>query len=86
MSATVSLDDALYERARVAAGQRGISVSAVIEEALNLFLTEPSRQEQAIGPMPADHTMSWVRQGIDIDDMRGLRQVMDGGRDIDALR
>jgi 2-keto-4-pentenoate hydratase len=86
MRTTLILDDSIYQRAKVSAAQRGMTVASVVEEALQLLLAQPSESGPNLGPMPVDDTMSWVHPGIDLNDTSALREVMDADRDIDVLR
>ena len=86
MRTTLVLDDAIYQRAKVAAAERGVTVTSVVEEALHLLLSQAQANNQHLGPMPVDVDMSWVRPGIDVNDTSALLDVMDAERDIDVLR
>ena len=87
MRTTLILEDAIYQRAKVTAAERGVTVASVIEEALHLLLASESRQPtSALGPMPVDADMSWTRPGVDINDSRALLDVMDSDEGPDVLR
>ncbi len=87
MRTTLILEDAIYQRAKVIAAERGVTVASVIEEALHLLLASESRQPtSSLGPMPVDADMSWTRPGVDINDSRALLDVMDSDEGPDVLR
>ena len=87
MRTTLILEDSIYQRAKVTAAERGVTVASVIEEALHLLLASESRQPPAsLGPMPVDAGLSWARQGVDINDSRALLEVMDSDEGPDVLR
>ena len=88
MRTTLVIDDDLYREAKVAAADAHASVSSVVEDALRLLLASRSDRSrgQGIEGMPVNTEMSWVHPGIDIYDGRALRDLLDEGRDISALR
>ena len=87
MRTTLILEDAIYQRAKVTAAERGVTVASVIEEALHLLLASEGRQPPAsLGPMPVDAAMSWTRPGVDINDSRALLEIMDSDEGSDVLR
>ncbi len=86
MRTTLILDDAVYQRAKINAAERGVTVASVVEEALRLLLAKSTTGSPDAGPMPIDDQMSWVRPGIDINDTSALLDSMDDQRDIDVLR
>jgi hypothetical protein len=83
MKTTLILDDALYRKAKVLAGHRGATVSSVVEEALRLMLSTEDRQTGPRAPLPA---WDLGRPLVDIDDARAVRDELDKGQGIDALR
>lgn len=87
MRTTLVLDDTVYREAKAAAAKRGASVSSLIEDALRLLLALNERPtEQAEWTLPVSSEASWVRPGIDINDNRALREILDEGVEINALR
>jgi hypothetical protein len=87
MRTTLILEDSIYQRAKVTAAERGVTVASVIEEALHLLLASESRQpSSSLGPMPVDASMSWKRPGVDINDSRALLEIMDSDEGPDVLR
>jgi hypothetical protein len=82
---TLDIDDALYRRAKATAAERGCSVTSVIEEALRLAL-DGGKAEQARIPLPVSKESGGTLPGIDLHDGRALRDIMDEGRDVNALR
>lgn len=87
MRTTLVINDELYRRARMAAAERGATVTSVVEEALRVLLdTAVAHAPVDISGMPIDTEMSWVHPGIDINDNSALLDIMDEGVDINALR
>jgi hypothetical protein len=87
MRTTLILEDSIYQRAKVTAAERGVTVASVIEEALHLLLaTKDSRLATSLGPMPVDSAMGWTRPGVDINDSRALLEIMESGEGADVLR
>jgi len=83
---TLILDDAIYQRAKLSAVERGVTVASVIEEALHLLLAQQSPSPQDVGPMPVDDSPGWLRPGIDINDSSALLGLLDEGSERDVLR
>ncbi len=78
------LDDSLYQRAKVLAAQRGKPVASLIEEALRLLLSEVTDDQ-------GNHALnlpSWNMgaSSVDINDSHALREALDQGLDLNALR
>lgn len=86
MRTTLILDDAIYQRAKLSAVERGVTVASVIEEALHLLLAQQSTSPQDVGPMPVDDSPGWLRPGIDINDSSALLGLLDEGSERDVLR
>lgn len=86
MRTTLVLDDAIYQRAKLTAVTRGVTVASVIEEALHLLLAQQSTSPADLGPMPIDDSPGWLRPGIDLNDTSALLGLLDEGRDLDVLR
>lgn len=85
MRTTIRISDALYRRAKARAAEDGRSVGAVIEDAVRAAL-EPSRA----GPGPQLPLPTFggggVMPGVDLLSNAALRDVMDEGAGVDALR
>ncbi len=86
MRTTLVLDDAIYQRAKLSAVERGVTVASVIEEALHLLLSQQAASPEDLGPMPVDDSPGWLRPGIDVNDTSALLGLLDEGRDLDVLR
>ena len=87
MRTTLIIDDSVYQRAKVAAAERGVTVASVVEEALQLMLNRRTGPAPAdLGPMPLDSQMSRARPGLDLNDSRALREAMDDDLGADVLR
>ncbi len=76
MRTTIRLDDALLEKAKRAALERGTTLTAVIEDALRRALVPASdgpREPVALPTFRGDG----LRPGVDLDDTATLLDVMD---------
>jgi len=86
MRTTVTIDDHLYEEAKVLAARSHGSVGSVISEALRRFVAESKTSED----QPLPELPRWrggpVKSGIDINDTSAVLGMLDEGRDIDVLR
>ncbi len=87
MRTTLILEDSIYQRAKVTAAERGVTVASIIEEALHLMLNrQTGRDPEDLGQMPVDSSMSRARPGLDLNDSRALRDAMDDDLGADVLR
>jgi hypothetical protein len=84
MRTTISVDDHLLASAKLRARQRGQSLGEVVEDALRRELAEPA-QVQAPG-VPVFCGGGGPIPGIDLTSNRALREALDRGVDLDALR
>ena len=86
MRTTVTIDDHLYEEAKVLAARSHGSVGSVISEALRRFVAESKASEG----QPLPELPRWrggpAKAGIDINDTSAALGMLDEGRDIDVLR
>jgi Arc/MetJ family transcription regulator len=84
MRTTVAVDDNLLVAAKRRARDRGQTLGQVVEDALRRELSEPSEIEQVAvpvfrggrGPLP----------GVDLTSNRAIREALDRGVELDALR
>jgi Arc/MetJ family transcription regulator len=84
MRTTVAVDDNLLIAARRRARDRGQTLGQVVEDALRHELAAPVEAEPVVvpvfrgggGPLP----------GVDLASNRALREAMDQGLELDALR
>jgi hypothetical protein len=84
MRTTIALDDQLLASAKRRARERGETLGQVVEDALRRELAEPAEVEPLAvpvfrggeGPLP----------GIDLTSNRALREALDRGIELDALR
>jgi hypothetical protein len=81
---TISIDEDLYRRAKAHAARSGRTVSELIEDAVRTSLRARPRDSQ-IAPLPT-FGGSGVMPGVDLRDKASLRDVMDEGEPLDALR
>lgn len=82
---TIRIDDALYRRAKARAAQTGRTVSAVIEDALREALRSRPRFSAELPPLPV-YGGSGTLPGVDLASNAALRELMDEGAGVDALR
>jgi plasmid stability protein len=81
---TISIDDDLYRRAKARAARSGQTVSQVIEDAVRDAL-RPRRGHPDMKELPT-FGGSGVLPGVDLADAASLREVMDDGLPLSALR
>jgi hypothetical protein len=86
MRTTIRIDDALYRRAKAHAARTGRTVSEVIEDAVRENLRPRSSREPTELPELPVFGGSGVMPGVEIADSRALRDRMDEGEDLVALR
>lgn len=84
MRTTIRLDDDLYRDVAAQAALEGRTVGEVIEEALRLRHRR-GRGEVAIEPLPV-YGGSGVMPGVELGGTAALRDRMDAGVSVDALR
>ncbi|MFL5396627.1 MAG: DUF2191 domain-containing protein [Myxococcales bacterium] len=81
MRTTVRLDDALLERARKEADRRGLTLTALIEQGLELVLRKPmARYHRERVRLPVSRARGGAQPGIDLDDSAALLDAMDERR------
>lgn len=86
MRTTVTLSDALYEEAKVAAARRHTTVGSILEDALSAYLARVEEAQRTELPeLPVAHGGS-VLPGVDINDGSALIEMFDEGRPLDSLR
>lgn len=79
MRTTVRLDDALLDRARREAARRGVTLTALIEQGLQLVLRSPLKHSgRAPVKLPECRAGGGVLPGVSLDDSAGLLDRMDG--------
>jgi hypothetical protein len=82
---TIRIDEALYRRAKSRAAETGRTVSAVIEDALREALRARPRAGAELPPLPT-YGGSGTMPGVDLTSNAALRDLMDEGVGVDALR
>lgn len=85
MRTTIRIDDELYRRAKSRAASSGRTVSEVIEDAVREALRPLSRNRDEVSPLPS-FGGSGVLPGVDLGDSAALRDRMDEGESLNALR
>lgn len=76
MRTTIRLDDALLEKAKRAALERGTTLTAVIEDALRRALIPTAARPREQVSLPTFRG-DGLRPGVDLDDTAALLDVMD---------
>jgi hypothetical protein len=77
MRTTVRLDDELIKEAKVRAAEQGITLTQLIDESLRERLAPRSRPKKG-GPFRLrSYGEGGTLQGIDLDDNRAVRDLMD---------
>jgi hypothetical protein len=85
MRTTVRIDDDLYRRVKSRAAQSGRTVSDVIEDALRDALRSRPRGGGKLPSLPV-YGGSGTMPGVDLTSNAALRELMDEGVGVDALR
>ena len=85
MRTTLRIDDTLLAAAKLRAARSGRTVGEVVEDALRESLSRGGAEHPVIEPLPV-FGGSGVRPGIDLTDMRSLRDALDDGTPLHALR
>jgi hypothetical protein len=78
MRTTVRLDDALVREAKIRAAEQGITFTQLIDESLRERLAARPRPTKT-GPFRLrSYGKGGTRPGVDLDDNRAVRDLMDG--------
>ena len=81
MRTTVRLNDKLLERARKEAARRGATLTALIEEGLQLVLCRPSqRSARPQVKLPECEAGGGTQPGVDLNDSGAVLDRMEEGR------
>jgi hypothetical protein len=73
MRTTVRLEESLLQRARKEAERRGVTLTSLLEQGLQLALRRPLRRsERAIVTLPECHAGGGITPGIDLNDSASL--------------
>jgi len=79
MRTTVRLDQGLLERARQEADRRGVTLTSLIEQGLQLMLRKPlKRSERRPVSLPECRAGGGTLPGIDLNDSASLLDRLDG--------
>jgi hypothetical protein len=82
---TIRIDEALYRRAKARAAQTGRTVSEVIEDAVREALRPARRRDTGIGELPTFGNAGLV-PGVDLASNSAVRDAMEAGEPLDAMR
>ena len=86
MRTTIRIDDKVYRRAKALAASDGRTVSQVIEDAVRMSLSHrAARRETHPTELPVSGG-GGLMPGVDLSNTSALRDLMDEGAPIDALR
>jgi hypothetical protein len=81
MRTTVRLDDALLQRAKREAAQRGETLTSLIERGLRLVLASPQRRAgRRHVEIPVCREGGGTLPGVDLDDSAALLDIVEGRR------
>jgi hypothetical protein len=73
MRTTVRLEENLLERARQEAERRGVTLTSLIEQGLQLALRRPlKRSERSMTSLPECRAGGGIRVGVDLNDSASL--------------
>jgi len=79
MRTTVRLEESLLERAREEAERRGVTLTSLIEQGLELALRRPlKRSERAASTLRECRAGGGVRAGVDLNDSADLLDRLEG--------
>jgi hypothetical protein len=79
MRTTVRLDEGLLERARHEAARRGVTLTSLIQQGLQLVLRRPFRRsERRTVVLPECRAGGGALPGVDLNDSAALLDRMDG--------
>lgn len=81
MRTTLSIDDALLQRAKAKAAQRGQTLGQYVEEAVRRDLVAPPR-DSPVRPLPSFTRGTGLRPGIDPSSNRALHDALDASGDL----
>lgn len=84
MRTTIAVDDNILAAAKRRARERGVSLGAVIEDALRAALARGREADRPVIPVFRGGT--GVRPGIDVTSNRALLEALDADRPLDDLR
>ena len=76
MRTTIRLDENLLAEAKQRAARSGMTLTAVIEEALRESFSRRERRDQPPARLPA-WGKGWVLPGVDLDDSAALLELME---------
>ncbi|MGH3434330.1 MAG: ribbon-helix-helix protein, CopG family [Thermocrispum sp.] len=85
MRTTIRMDDELYREVKTQAARSGRTVASVLEDAVRAGLNVPGRRKAepfAVRPLG----FGGLRPGVDLASNRSVREAMDEGLPLDALR
>jgi len=85
MRTTIRIDDALYRRAKALAARTGRTVSDVIEDAIRRSFQPLPSTERDVPGLPT-YGGSGLMPGVELSDNARLRDLLDEGQALDALR
>lgn len=85
MRTTIRIDDELYRRVKERALRTGRTIGDVIGDALVRAFAEDDEKAQPLEALPT-YGGSGVCAGVDLRDTAALRDTMDAGEELDALR
>lgn len=79
------MDDALYREVKQRAARSGRTAAAVLEDAVRVGLRAPAAMERSPYRVEVDGA-GGLRPGIDLADGASVREALDDGAPLDALR
>ncbi len=80
MRTTVRLDNALLERAKREARLRNTTLTALLEQGLQLALARTANAPRPHLPLPVSSARGGTLPGIDLNDTSALLDIMEGRR------
>jgi hypothetical protein len=86
MRTTVRLDDRLIKEAKVRAAEQGITLTQLIDESLRERLAARPRRMTAEAFRLPTYGEGGIRPGVNLDDNRALRDLMDDETELSPSR
>lgn len=85
MRTTIRLDDELYRAVKTRAAATGRTVTAIIEDAIRVLLSDRAAVTGPLSPLPV-HGGSGTLPGVDLTNSADLLEVVERDLSLDALR
>lgn len=85
MRTTINIDDQLLRQLKADSARTGRTLGSLVEDAVRASYGRHAAIQPDLEPLPT-FGGSGLMPGVDITDMRSLRDLLDDGEPLDALR